>query len=139
MSSTPTLVKYQIVCLEHGDQIFYGEVIQVVESRQLCWVRPLALAPIPTPENYFGGKAPWIDLRQTADVVYPLCLFRPALDTEVLPLLSQLLASTPDGSAEEILISVTHTSEYERTGRHLRQFLDHVWQADPSLFCSKSG
>lgn len=33
----------QIACLEHQNNNLYGEVIQLVPSRQLCWFRPLCL------------------------------------------------------------------------------------------------
>ena len=33
----------QIVSLECGDACLHSEVIQVVEARQICWVRPLML------------------------------------------------------------------------------------------------
>lgn len=33
----------QIACLEHDNNNLYGEVIQLVPRRQLCWFRPLCL------------------------------------------------------------------------------------------------
>ena len=33
----------QIVCLEHLGNNLYGEVIQLITERQLCWFRPLCL------------------------------------------------------------------------------------------------
>lgn len=33
----------QIVCLEHQSSNLYGEVIQLIPHRQLCWFRPLCL------------------------------------------------------------------------------------------------
>ncbi|PSB11192.1 hypothetical protein C7B62_06475 [Pleurocapsa sp. CCALA 161] len=33
----------QIVCLEHQGSNLYGEVIQLIPDRQLCWFRPLCL------------------------------------------------------------------------------------------------
>lgn len=33
----------QIVCLEHQGNNLYGEVIQLITERQLCWFRPLCL------------------------------------------------------------------------------------------------
>jgi hypothetical protein len=34
----------QIVCLEHETTRLYAEIIEFVEARQVCWVRPLMLA-----------------------------------------------------------------------------------------------
>ncbi len=33
----------QIACLEYGNNNLYGEVIQLVPLRQLCWFRPICL------------------------------------------------------------------------------------------------
>lgn len=101
----------QIVSLEHNDQNLYAEVIQVVVSRQLCWVRPLLIVTH-TPE------IPVItDLRDGSDLLWPIELFRPALDTEVITFLGQLLAKEPK-------------SEIDPLAKHqLHQFIHQLWQA----------
>ena len=38
-----TLKVNQIACLEHSSNNLYGEVIQLVPLRQLCWFRPICL------------------------------------------------------------------------------------------------
>ncbi|MBD2243087.1 hypothetical protein [Nostoc sp. FACHB-888] len=101
----------QIVSLEHGDRNLYAEVIQFVVSRQLCWVRPLLMVT-------FIQESPLItDLRDASDLLWPANLFRPALDTEVISLLSQVLAkepkSEPDSAAKQ----------------QLNQFIYQLWQA----------
>ena len=59
----------QILSLEHGDMKLYAEVIQVVVSRQLCWVRPLVLVN-------FTQEPPLItDLRDTSDLLWSVNLF----------------------------------------------------------------
>jgi hypothetical protein len=100
----------QIVSLDHSDRNLYAEVIQVVVSRQLCWVRPLFLVA-------FTEELPLItDLRDASDLLWPAQLFRPALDTEVITLWSQVLAkepkSEPDLAAKQ----------------QLHQFIQQVWQ-----------
>lgn len=100
----------QIVSLEHGDRNLYAEVIQVVISRQLCWVRPLLLVkdrqelPIIT------------DLRDGSDLLWPINLFRPALDTEVITLLSQVLVKEPK------------TEPDLAAKQQLHQFIQQLWQ-----------
>ena len=87
----------QIVYLTDHCHRLYCEVIQVVESRQLCWVRPLCLVDMTEEKEIYSHLfAPklLIDVRSTSDLLYPINLFKPALDTEVLPLLSHL--SSPD-------------------------------------------
>jgi hypothetical protein len=101
----------QIVSLEHDTKRLYAEVIQVVVSRQLCWVRPLLLVA-------FIEEPPIItDLRDASDLLWSINLFQPALDTEVITLLSEIFAKEPkhelDSDAKE----------------QLNQFLHFFWQA----------
>lgn len=114
----------QIVCLEQHTTRLYAEVIQVVESRQVGWVRPLLLAEFPDSEDaqHLGlGEGEFsqpqiYDLRSSADLVWSLALFRPALDTEVMPLLLQLLASEPP------------TDRNPPASTRLHQFIHQAWQ-----------
>lgn len=111
----------QIVCLEHQDTRLYAEVIQVVESRQLCWVRPLLLVKFTfnhEPNINLPLNLPLYDLRYSADLLWSLTSFRPALDTEVIPLLVQLEALAPP--ADRSLGSQ----------QQFNQFIRQVWQAD---------
>jgi hypothetical protein len=102
----------QIVSLEHGEKNLYAEVIQVVVSRQLCWVRPLLLVT-------FTQEQPLItDLRDASDLLWPIKLFRPALDTEVITLLSQVLAKEPKAEPDSA------------AKQQLHQFIHQIWQAD---------
>ncbi len=71
----------QIVCLEFYDECLYGEVIQVVEQRQICWVRPLMIVK---------QEVLIADLRSSSDLLLPLCLFRQSFDTEIISFLTQL-------------------------------------------------
>ncbi|WP_414542022.1 hypothetical protein [Nostoc sp. CCY0012] len=100
----------QIVSLEHGDRNLYGEVIQLVTSRQLCWVRPLLLVG-------FAQEPPIItDLRDASDLLWPINLFRPALDTEVVSLLSQILAKEPKNELDSA------------AKQQFNQFIQQMWQ-----------
>lgn len=101
----------QIVSLEHGDMRLYAEVIQVVVSRQLCWVRPLLLAN-------FTQEPPLItDLRDASDLLWSVNLFQPALDTEVISFLSQVLAKEPKPGQTSV------------AKQQLNQFIHQIWQA----------
>ncbi|TRV12710.1 MAG: hypothetical protein EWV41_03590 [Microcystis wesenbergii Mw_MB_S_20031200_S109] len=73
----------QIVSLSCQNSQLYGEVIQVIESRSALWVRPLWLI---VSDNFET-----IDVREGSDLILPMDLFKPALDTEVLPLFSQVV------------------------------------------------
>jgi len=115
----------QIVSLECGDACLHSEVIEVVEARQICWVRPLMLVGLVSrkdvsdqwPEEYTLS-----DLRDGADLLWPLSLFRAALDTEVISLLSQLQSLDSDKKDSAI------------ASGELRDFVDRVWEAFPSAF-----
>ncbi|MBW4666206.1 MAG: hypothetical protein KME60_01890 [Cyanomargarita calcarea GSE-NOS-MK-12-04C] len=91
----------QILCLPHGDRSLYVELIQVIVERQLCWVRPLLLA------TFTQEPVLIVDMRSASDLLWPISLFRPALDTEVISFLSQVLAkelkSEPDSDAKRLL------------------------------------
>ncbi|NEP02639.1 MAG: hypothetical protein F6K58_29125 [Symploca sp. SIO2E9] len=116
----------QIVYLEYENARLYGEVIEFVESRQVCWVRPLILAvpaigsdllPLISLENLT-----LYDLRQGADLLLPACLFQEAIDSEVIPLLVEL------NNPETQLVSKADTHQ------QLRHFINQVWEAYKSEF-----
>lgn len=104
----------QIVCLECNSTRLYGDVIQVIPERGTCWMRPTLLAIFTANEEL----TQLYDLRQTADLLWSLDFFRPALDTEVIALLVQLNA--PDFPPQSSRI----------VRQQLHAFMDRVWQAD---------
>ena len=122
---TPTpLLAHSIVCLEHQNTCLYGEVIQVVEARQIGWVRPLLLrVAVSQPDQIELPQEQIYPLQSGADLLWPICLFRMALDTEVMPLLSQLHNHQPPNQA------ATTASRYQ-----LKQFVHQVWEAYPQAF-----
>lgn len=84
---------FQIVCLEHKNSCLYGEVVQVITMRELCWVRPLILARLSLESQIIDSlitEKEVVDVRLTSDLIFPLKLFRYALDWEVIPILSCL-------------------------------------------------
>lgn len=115
MDSHHNFQPQQIVCLEYKDNRLYGEVIQVIESRQVCWVRPLLLMES-TAATDSATELPMSDLRASADLLWPLTWFRSALDTEVIPLLVQLWASAPQPDRNPV------------GQKQLHQFIHQVWQ-----------
>lgn len=114
----------QIVFLEHDTSRLYAEVVQFVESRQLCWVRPIALVTA-------SAEGDWTDydrltlqnLQDGSDLMCPAALFKEALDVEVLPLLDRLYRLETESKA---LKPSAH--------RHLHQFVQRIWQAHPEQF-----
>ncbi|MBV9388498.1 MAG: hypothetical protein JOZ78_18905 [Chroococcidiopsidaceae cyanobacterium CP_BM_ER_R8_30] len=126
----------QIVCLEHEGTCLYAEVIQVVISRQLCWVRPLLLGALSSDSNLVDELLPLTDLRSCADLLWPIASFRPALDTEVIPLLVTLLASPERNLAATGQLDVSPEAASTASLSKLNQFIHRVWQADKGAFCS---
>lgn len=125
---TPNFQPYQIVLLEHSTTRLYAEVVQFVEARGLCWVRPLALVTIDPSESLDWTNDADLrvqDLRQGSDLMCPAVLFREALDVEVMPLLTCL-----QGDAEKSQGSTAHQA--------LHQFIQQIWQARPEVFSSRS-
>jgi hypothetical protein len=84
----------QIICIESGELRLFAEVIQMIPERDCLdeytkadrlWARPLALAAQ-------GSFDLWLlhDLREASQLILPSVLFREALDTEVMPLMTEL-------------------------------------------------
>jgi hypothetical protein len=130
-NETPDFHPCQIVCLEYENNCLYAEVVQVVYGRQICWVRPLILTvgwlKEFISENRIGDEPCWYDLRQGSDLLLPMILFRPALDTEVLPLFNRLYISESESESEHYNIRIPGHQK-------LQQFIQQIWQARPEVF-----
>ncbi|MGL5871292.1 MAG: hypothetical protein ACRC2R_02800 [Xenococcaceae cyanobacterium] len=126
-SSVAQFKPRQIVCLEHENTRLYGEVIQIISGRKLCWVRPLMLA-IDSPNvdrlSISTNAEQSFNLAESSDLLWPISLFRAALDTEVIPLLIEL-------NSFECSIN-NDNSQYIR--QKLNIFVKQVWQAHQNLF-----
>jgi hypothetical protein len=96
MSNKDQIVNFkagQIICLDLDCLHLFAETIDTIEITDRCWVKPLAIARS-SPESF---ELEFLhDLRDTAQLILPIDLFRYALDTEVLPLTSQLFDPTKD-------------------------------------------
>lgn len=114
----------QIVCLESNNHALYGEVIQVITQRQLCWVRPLTVATIiNTDSSSFEVNADReiIDLRSASDLLLPLTLFRASYDTEVIYILTELATKE-------------QTADKQQLSTYLNSFIRQVWQDNQEKF-----
>lgn len=111
---------HQIVCIEGEKAFLYSEVIQVLVERQFCWARPLLLVKFShtftTLVSNLSASNQIIDLREGSDLLLPIDLFRPALDTEIIPLISQL--NGLDSSIKDRQVA----------SKHLNGFIQQVWQ-----------
>lgn len=124
MDSVVNFQPLQIVCIDSAQtriDRLYAEVIDIIESRQMCWARPLLLAQYPDGEIFLDNPILY-DLRQGADILLPTSLFRAALDTEVIPLLVNL--NSPD-------ITITDSSICHQ---QLHNFVRLVCKTNPELF-----
>lgn len=129
MSSIAEFQPHQIVCLTHKDKALYAEVIQFVAKRGLCWVRPLALLQVQRPDA-IATPSTIYDLRQGADLLCPHSLFRVALDTEVIPILTEL-NTLKNQSADS---GATASENSPSACYSLQNFIRQVWQAFPEAF-----
>jgi hypothetical protein len=116
----------EIVCLEHHEVRLYAEVVQMAQGKDVCWVRPLAMRQDldrSQDDWEFSGSSRLYDLRQNSDLLLPAALFRSALDTEAIPLISEL----PE------LWEERH-EEIERSQTQLRELIKSICLAYPELF-----
>ncbi|MBD2327381.1 hypothetical protein [Alkalinema sp. FACHB-956] len=121
MTTVPQFSPNQIVCIEQNAEFVFGEVVQMVPSRGLCWARPIAIAR-PGPSLLLLELVQ--DLRDSSDLLLPAVLFREALDTEVLPLMTALLDP-------EKPVPPQHSQEARRW---LNQFVQQICQVHPEVF-----
>ena len=115
----------EIICLQNDCTYLYGEVIQLLPKRGLCWFRPMCLvvsdlggdrrSPIIEPTQL-------IDLQSGSDLLWPISLFRPALDTEVISLLP--------------LLSDRHSPSVNKSPnrQYLNRFIQQVWRDNRDKF-----
>ncbi len=110
----------QILVLAAGDGCLYGEVVDLVPQRQRVWLRTLLL----TLANPLDPDRPSLYLLQEdSHLLWPLALFQPALDTDLLPLLPHL-------------IQTQRTPLTPEAAQAFRQFIAQVWHHNPSAFQS---
>jgi len=120
-SSNLSLKHNQIVCLEHQKSCLYGEVIQLIPERQLCWFRPMCIVILDEPEQYLT-ESEVINLQFGSDLLWPLALFRPVLDTELLSFWGKL------DNTSNLLISKKSSRQ------HLNSFVELFWQDNKDKF-----
>lgn len=123
MESASKFQQNQIICLEHKNSYLYAEVIDIIETRQICWGRPLMLAIWPTDKEFVTQPTTVYDLREGADILLPVKLFRVAIDTELISLIPQL------ESTQNKLMDAPKIAHHQ-----LRSFIQQVWQDNPGEF-----
>jgi hypothetical protein len=116
----------QIVCLEYQNNLLYTEVIQSLLDRGWCWSRPICIAIANQEEfgNFSKNNSveTIIDLRSSSDLILPNCLFRPALDLELIPLLAKLEKKDELGAIDRL------------SNNYLNRFIRLVWQTNQEKF-----
>jgi hypothetical protein len=131
----------QIVCIADWQNqlpsLLFAEVVQHVLPRQHYWVRPLVLATAQSAQSRIEtiGDKDWIwqDLRQGSDLLLPEELFRAALDTEVLPLMSLLYQA-------EVKIGPEAQEDPGPIARQkIHAFVTQVCRSRPEAFAAKTG
>lgn len=117
----------QILVLPQDDRRLYGEVIDVDPRRQRVWLRPLILvdataAAEVTADRPAAPPSPTVHhLQDDSHLLWPLALFQPALDTELLP----------------FWLDLTQTPRPPLTpaaAQAFRQFIAQVWTAHTEVF-----
>lgn len=86
-----TFINSQIVCLDTQNKSLYCEVIDIVNERNICWVRPVILVDLKAKDNnYFSHKNNIYDLRFTSDLLWKIGDFRIVLDIEYIEFFANL-------------------------------------------------
>ncbi|MDB9527552.1 hypothetical protein PN498_16255 [Oscillatoria sp. CS-180] len=101
--SSPT---YQVIFIESQTARLYGELVQRIEDRNTCWLRPLSLCI----EDAETGQISLLDVRDGPDVICSNDLVQPASDTDWIYL-------------ADSLSKAQQTCDYAEANQHLRQFL----------------
>lgn len=112
----------QIICLEHQATCLYGEVIQLIVDRDMCWFRPICMNIAITESNQNLKNYDLVHLPSSSDLLWPIPLFRPAFDTEVLSLFSEL------NSTDELV------KDHKSSREYLNKFIYQVWIANQDKF-----
>ncbi len=133
------IVYLELLTAEAAPQRLYAETIDVMPQQQRCWARPLmlaqwaeldgpeeaAIAPLANPRfgrpdfgPDFDSSHPTdlSDLTDGPDLLWPSNLFQVALDTDVIPLLIRLQASTSP-------------SDPDRSRQLVNQFTRQFWSS----------
>ena len=113
----------QIVCLEHQNKSLYGEAIELVAKRGLCWFRPMCLV-VRADDNSDIESTLFVDLQSSSDLLWPAVLFRPALDLEIIDYLPHLKDSNRS------------SLDKSPNKQYLNKFVRQVWQANQDKFPS---
>lgn len=102
---------YQIVCLQSKGACLYGELIQHVKDRQICWVRPISLH-LTTETNIAdtSDRVEILDVRNGPDIICADHVIHPVLDTDWLEILTTLSVDKSE-------------CDYPKANQHLRKFL----------------
>lgn len=108
-------ITYPVVLVHNSGACLCSELIQTVEDRNICWVRPLVLI---LDETHEAGCLP-IDVRNGPDVICPAPLVEPALDIEWVSILQNL-----DKTAIPC--------DFAQANRNLRVFLENLWPLEHS-------
>ena len=114
--------------LDCNNNRLFTELVQTIESRNLSWVRPLALE-ILQPLNGLdpstqAGYPPCVlvDLRGGSDLLMPTQLFQLVIDVDLIPILAELNTLKQNAQGDR------HVHDY------LQRFVHQVCQRYPHVF-----
>ncbi len=139
-----SFVPGQIVFLECSQTRLYAEVIQILMPRQIGWIRPLALVseagtrPLGT-DWIAGGTA--AHQPATPDMLWPLGQLQPALDTDIMPLLTTLsakISAVDPSEADPSEANNTDKLTASPAQMTVNKFVQQLWAENPPRLESDS-
>ncbi|MEM6520677.1 MAG: hypothetical protein AAF892_01825 [Cyanobacteria bacterium P01_D01_bin.71] len=104
-----SIAVYQIIYLECKEARLYGELVQRVEDRHICWVRPISLQFALDTTN----SVKFLDVRNGPDIICADCAIHPMLDTDWLAVLATM-------STDKV------ECDYPKANQHLQEFLKRL-------------
>lgn len=107
---SPTV--YPVVVIERHATRLYGELVQKMETRNTCWLRPLALCLAAPPT-----AASVLDVRDGPDIICASALVKPVLDTEWLGLLA-------------VMSHAKSACDYAQAHDYVKEFLAQLFDSD---------
>jgi hypothetical protein len=80
----------QIICLDFQNSSLYCEVIDLAQSQNLGWLRPVILVDSSDDKDQLTRQGEVYDLRYSSDLLWNVEKFRHVFDTEYIEFISQL-------------------------------------------------
>lgn len=101
-----SVAAYPIVYIDCGETRLYGELVQHMEARHTCWLRPISLRRVAATAEPFH----FLDVSNGPDIICADHVIHPVLDTDWLAVMA-------------ILSTAKTNCDFPKANQYLREFL----------------